>query len=131
GERDYRLERAAKANTVVSASEALGAPQPDGYPDPVIWTHLQSFREGVNLRLYTIDAYRAAPQFPQWQPCYGQRYIARNRRFDVQEVANLSFAGIETDLRRFAMEAAELRSAQGVARKVKDPGTLEDASRDV
>ncbi|RLN59918.1 hypothetical protein BBJ28_00016615 [Nothophytophthora sp. Chile5] len=107
GKRDDELERAAKANTVVSASEALGALQPDGYPDPVIWTHLQSFRKGVDLRLYTIDAYRAAPQFPQFQPCYGHRDVNNNRTFQTQDIGNMSFAGLETDLRRFAMEAVQ------------------------
>ncbi|RLN13992.1 hypothetical protein BBJ28_00026219, partial [Nothophytophthora sp. Chile5] len=119
GERDYRLERAAKANTVVSASEALGAPQPDGYPDPVIWTHLQSFREGVNLRLYLIDAYQATPEFPVLEPCFGHRDMHDNRHFYTQELADLPFAGIETDLRRFALEAVQLAQVQEAAIKLE------------
>jgi len=128
GERDVRMEKAAQANPLVPPEEALGAPQPDGYPDPVIWTHLLSFRKGANKKLYSIDAYRAAPQFPQWQPCYGRRYVEEQKVFVLQEFANLSFAGIETDIRRFAVEAAQLRHAQDIARVRAHPSnnTTED-----
>ncbi|GMF20833.1 unnamed protein product [Phytophthora fragariaefolia] len=116
GERDEELEKAAADNPVISPENALGAPQPDGYPDPVIWTHLLSFRKDANRKFYTIDAYRAAPQFPQSQPCYGKRYVEKQKLFELQELANFSFAGIETDIRHFAMEAAKLRHAQATAR---------------
>ncbi|KAL4134256.1 hypothetical protein PRIC2_004565 [Phytophthora ramorum] len=115
GERDAKLEAAALKNTAVPPEEALGAQQPDGYPDPIIWTHLLSFRKDASHKMYTIDAYRAAPEFPQWQPCYGRRYVENQRLFELQEFANLSFSGIETDIRRFAMEAARLRHAQAIA----------------
>ncbi|KAJ8566725.1 hypothetical protein ON010_g6393 [Phytophthora cinnamomi] len=36
GQRDERMEKPAEENSVVPASEALGAPQEDGYPDPVL-----------------------------------------------------------------------------------------------
>ncbi|KAE8886313.1 hypothetical protein PF010_g17247 [Phytophthora fragariae] len=111
GERDERMEKAAMENKVVPPGDAFGAPQPDGYPDAVIWTHLLSYRKDASRRLYSIDAYRADPQFPEWQPCYGRRYVDKQKLFELQEFANLSFAGIETDIRHFAMEAARLRHA--------------------
>ncbi|KAG7375389.1 hypothetical protein PHYPSEUDO_001518 [Phytophthora pseudosyringae] len=114
GERDGEMEKAALENTVVPPEEALGAPQADGFPDPVIWTHLLSFRKNANRRFYTIDAYRATPQFPKWQPCYGRQYVEKQKMFELQEFSNFRFAGIETDLRHFALEAARLRHAQDV-----------------
>ncbi|KAG2906150.1 hypothetical protein PC118_g9923 [Phytophthora cactorum] len=110
------MEKAALKNTVVPPEEALGAPHPDGFPDPVIWTHLLSFRKDAYRKLYSVDAYRASPEFPQWQPCYGRRYVEKQKMFELHEFANFSFAGIETVIRRFAMDAARLRHAQGVAR---------------
>ncbi|POM58184.1 Hypothetical protein PHPALM_37207, partial [Phytophthora palmivora] len=65
GEVDERMEKAALENIVVPPEDALGAPQSDGYPDPVIWTHILSFRKDAYRKLYSIDAYRAVPQFPQ------------------------------------------------------------------
>eukprot|EP00644_Phytophthora_capsici_P008816 jgi/Phyca11/541093/estExt2_Genewise1Plus.C_PHYCAscaffold_60049 len=115
GERDEKLEKAALNNTVVPPEEALGAPNPDGYPDPVIWTHLLSFRKEANRKFYSIDAYRADPQFPQWQPCYGRRYVDQQKMFELQEFSNFSFSGVETDIRHFAMEATRLRHAQEIA----------------
>ncbi|OWZ03394.1 hypothetical protein PHMEG_00024885, partial [Phytophthora megakarya] len=111
GERDEKMEKAAFENTVVPPEKALGAPQADGYPDPVLWTHIQSFGKNANHKLYTIDAYRADPQFPQWQPCYGRRYVAKERVFELREFSNYSFARIETDIRHFAFEAAQLQNA--------------------
>ncbi|KAI9990911.1 hypothetical protein PInf_018528 [Phytophthora infestans] len=111
GERDERMEKAALENTVVSPEEAFGAPQPDGYPDPMIWTHLLSFRKDASRYLYSIDAYRAPPQFPDWQPCYGRRHVEKQEIFELHEFASFNFAGIETDIRRFAREAAHLQQA--------------------
>ncbi|KAG1697874.1 hypothetical protein DVH05_015828 [Phytophthora capsici] len=83
------------------------APEPDGYPDKIIWTHLLSFKSSALRSDYVIEAYSAEPQF-QDQHCYGQRHIGSNPNFYVQEIANLTFAGLETKLRRFAKEAAAL-----------------------
>ncbi|GMF28074.1 unnamed protein product [Phytophthora lilii] len=116
GERDERMEKAALENKVVPPEEALGAPRADGYPDPVIWTHILSFRKDANRRFYSVDAYRADPQFPKWQPCYGTRFVEKQKRFELREFANFLFSGIETDIRRFAMEAVRIRNAQSVAR---------------
>ncbi|KAG6612114.1 Tryptophan--tRNA ligase [Phytophthora cinnamomi] len=121
GERDEKLEKEAMENKVVPPQKALGAPQPDGYPDPVIWTHLLSYRKGASRRLYSIDAYRADPEFPEWQPCYGKRYVEKQKLFELQEFASLSFAGIETDIRHFAMEAARILQAQGIALAGRHP----------
>ncbi|KAL3658731.1 hypothetical protein V7S43_016366 [Phytophthora oleae] len=115
GERDGKMEKAALENSVVPPEEALGAPSPDGYPDPMIWAHLLSFRKDANRKFYSIDAYRAAPQFPQWQPCYGRRYVEKQKMFELQEFSNFSFGGIESDIRHFALEAARLRHAQEIA----------------
>lgn len=34
-----------------------------------------SFRKNTSTSLYEVDAYRAELEFPQWQPCYGKRYV--------------------------------------------------------
>ncbi|KAF4314797.1 hypothetical protein G195_011561, partial [Phytophthora kernoviae 00238/432] len=126
GMQEYRLQSVNDTKVNISVSEALGAPQSDKYPDPVIWTHLMTYRAGISSKFYWIDAYRAAPQFPQWQPCYGRRHIDKARHFDVEEFSNLSFAGIETNLRRYAMEAAQLRQAQDFTRKEVRPTNITD-----
>ncbi|KAG6612140.1 Kinesin protein [Phytophthora cinnamomi] len=88
----------------------LWAPEPDGYPDAAIWTHLLSFRNTSDRAQYVIKGFHASPEFPKWQNCYGQRYIGSNPNFYAQEVASTNFAGLETHLRRFAAKAAQLLS---------------------
>ncbi|RLN98842.1 hypothetical protein BBJ28_00018278 [Nothophytophthora sp. Chile5] len=89
----------------------LWAPEPDGYPDAAIWTHLLSFRNASRRAQYLVNGFRAEPEFPKWQSCYGQRKIGSNPHFYGQEIARMSFAGLETQLRRFAMEAAQLHQS--------------------
>lgn len=105
GERQEEVDTESTAEPKV----VVGAKQSDEYPDPVIWTHLLSFRKEFDVKFYLIDAYRAAPEFPQWQPCYGKRYVDKQKLFELQEFTNTSFAGIESDIRHFAFEAARLR----------------------
>ncbi|KAL4134254.1 hypothetical protein PRIC2_004563 [Phytophthora ramorum] len=107
---DERLEKAEKdqmtvGSMVIPPPEEEEAPQSDGYPDPIIWTHVMSFLKNASTTLYWIDTYRAAPQFPPWQPCYGRRFVDKLQFFELQEVADQSFAGIESDLRYYALEA--------------------------
>ncbi|KAL4106660.1 hypothetical protein PRIC1_004707 [Phytophthora ramorum] len=107
---DKRLEKAEKdqmtvGSMVIPPPEEEEAPQSDGYPDPIIWTHVMSFLKNASTTLYWIDTYRAAPQFPPWQPCYGRRFVDKLQFFELQEVADQSFAGIESDLRYYALEA--------------------------
>ncbi|RLN48835.1 hypothetical protein BBJ29_005856 [Phytophthora kernoviae] len=83
--------------------------EPDGYPDSVVWTHLLSFNNSANRTNYVIETYNADPEFPKSQNCYGQRNVSKNEYFYAQDVADLSFAGIETDLRRFAAEAIDIK----------------------
>ncbi|ETI55277.1 hypothetical protein F442_01957 [Phytophthora nicotianae P10297] len=90
----------------ITPAPVLKKPESDGYPDEIIWTHLLSFNRSAPRTDYVIDAYSVEPQF-QDQHCYGQRHIGSNPSFYVQEIATLSFAGLETDLRLFAMEAAD------------------------
>lgn len=116
GERDERIEKAAPENTVTPPEEALDAIQSDGYPDPVLWTHLLSFRNDANLAFYSVDTYRAAPQFPQWQQCYGKQYVETQTLSELQEFSSMSFSGIESDIRYFAFEAARLRHSRETAK---------------
>lgn len=88
-------------------ASTLEAPESDEYPDEMIWTHLLSFNSTAERADYVIEAYNADPQFPKEQHCYGQRHIGSNPNFHAREIASLSFAGLEADLRRFAKEAAE------------------------
>ncbi|RLN31275.1 hypothetical protein BBJ28_00021129, partial [Nothophytophthora sp. Chile5] len=94
------------------SSPTLEPPEPDGYPDTVIWTHLVSFRNESRRANYVIDTYTAYPDFPAGQNCYGLRYLNQSQHFFTQEFANLSFAGLETEIRRFAMEAAQLHQGR-------------------
>ncbi|KAE8993162.1 hypothetical protein PR003_g21020 [Phytophthora rubi] len=89
--------------------KTLEAPELDGFPDPVIWTHLVSFKRATRRAHYVIETYNADPEFSKEQNCYGQRELGKNPNFYVQKVADLSFSGLETELRRYAMEAANRR----------------------
>ncbi|KAG1697859.1 hypothetical protein DVH05_015813 [Phytophthora capsici] len=85
----------------------LEPPEADNLPDPAMWTHLWTFRNTSQRVDYRIRSYSAQPDFPEWQRCYGQRNISDNEHFYVQKIADLGFAGLETHLRRFAMEGAQ------------------------
>ncbi|KAF4321057.1 hypothetical protein BBO99_00004461 [Phytophthora kernoviae] len=61
---------------------------------------------------YIIDAYSAEPEFPKGQNCYGKREIGKNPHFATQGINNMSFAGLETTLRRFALEAAQVQKQE-------------------
>ncbi|GMF24608.1 unnamed protein product [Phytophthora lilii] len=87
-------------------------PEPDGYPDSVVWTHLLSFNSTSSQEDYYVETYNADPEFPKSQNCYGQRNVSKSKHFYAQEVADLPFAGIETHLRRFAAEAVEIKKAR-------------------
>ncbi|KAG6612164.1 uncharacterized protein IUM83_14940 [Phytophthora cinnamomi] len=82
------------------------------YPDAAIWTHLLSFRRSSPRSEYQIETYHAEPEFSKDQICYGQRYLDANHNFYAEEFAAMSFSGLETELRRFAMEAGQLHQAK-------------------
>ncbi|GMF28072.1 unnamed protein product [Phytophthora lilii] len=86
----------------------LEPPEPDNLPDPAMWTHLWSFRNTSRRVDYRIRSYSGHPDFPEGQRCYGQRNITDNEHFYAQRIADLSFSGLETHLRRFAKEGADL-----------------------
>ncbi|RLN10382.1 hypothetical protein BBJ28_00024662 [Nothophytophthora sp. Chile5] len=90
----------------------LEPPELDGYPDAAFWTHVLSFNSSARRVHYKIDAHPAVDGFPKGQTCYGQSDVyEENTHFYFQAIANMSFAGLETDLRRFAMDAAQLIKA--------------------
>ncbi|ETO84024.1 hypothetical protein F444_02033 [Phytophthora nicotianae P1976] len=95
-------------------SPTLEAPEPDGYPDMVIWTHLVSLKNTSRRSDYRIRTYEAFPDFENGQNCYGQRYLNQSIHFVTQEFANLSYAGLETELRRFAQEGARFYEQAGI-----------------
>uniref|UniRef100_A0AAV1TWY4 Nucleotide-diphospho-sugar transferase n=1 Tax=Peronospora matthiolae TaxID=2874970 RepID=A0AAV1TWY4_9STRA len=90
-----------------NVNHVFGPLEPDNLPDPVIWTHLCSFRNSSRRNDYRIESYRAPPEFPEWQRCYGKRHLHDNELFSTQKFADLSFSGLETHLRRFAMEGVQ------------------------
>ncbi|RLN95347.1 hypothetical protein BBJ28_00024767 [Nothophytophthora sp. Chile5] len=94
---------------VKTPAPTLDPAEPDGIADAIIWTHLVSFLQTSPRSQYRIRSYSAAPQFPEGQRCYGERELGRNKHFYTQSFADLSFSGLETHLRRFAMEAVQLR----------------------
>ncbi|KAL3658686.1 hypothetical protein V7S43_016322 [Phytophthora oleae] len=65
GGRDNQMDDAVNRDVNGSETQMIEDEDipPDSYPDPVIWTHLLSFRKDANRRYYAIDAYRAPPQF--------------------------------------------------------------------
>ncbi|KAG1697876.1 hypothetical protein DVH05_015830 [Phytophthora capsici] len=81
----------------------------DGLPDPAMWTHLLSFNTTYPRGFYRIQPYRATPQFPDWQRCYGQRELGKNQHFYSQKVDQLPYSGLETHIRKFAQEAEQIR----------------------
>ncbi|GMF28070.1 unnamed protein product [Phytophthora lilii] len=117
GEHDERLKtEVAEESTSGSDSgsmaapppeQHLGAPQPDQYPDAIIWTHLLSFPRNTSIELYRVDAYRAVPLFPAWQPCYDHRDVSSLEHFEMHEISGMSFGGLESDLRHYAQEARQ------------------------
>ncbi|KAE9020564.1 hypothetical protein PF010_g5520 [Phytophthora fragariae] len=94
----------------------LEPPELDGLPDPAMWTHLLSFNTTSHRGFYKVQPYRATPQFPDWQRCYGQRELGKNRHFYTREFADLPFSELETHIRKFAQEAEQIRQ-----RKVETP----------
>ncbi|ETO84013.1 hypothetical protein F444_02048 [Phytophthora nicotianae P1976] len=85
------------------------AEESDGFPDPVIWTHLLSFKNTSRRAKYVIETYNSISGFSKDQNCYGQHELGGNADFYMQKFEDLSFSGLETDLRRYAMEAADRR----------------------
>ncbi|KAG7381640.1 hypothetical protein PHYPSEUDO_005798 [Phytophthora pseudosyringae] len=90
------------------------AVEDDGYPDPAIWTHLVSFRENSPRSEYTIQKHAAMNRFTGLQRCFGGRELHTNPHFYTQEFADLSFAGLESHLREFAMTGAQLQQIKVV-----------------
>ncbi|KAG2857411.1 hypothetical protein PC113_g10717 [Phytophthora cactorum] len=86
-------------------------PESDGYPDSIVWTHLLSFNPTSKQENYYVKTYNADPEFPKSQNCYGERNVSKSEHFYAQEVADLPFSRLETDLRRFAAEAVEIKKA--------------------
>ncbi|ETO84028.1 hypothetical protein F444_02037 [Phytophthora nicotianae P1976] len=87
----------------------LEPPEPDGIADQIIWTHMLSFRNDAPRLEYKVKSFSAPPHFPEKQRCYGEREFGRSKYFDMQSFTELSFSGLETHVRRFAMEAAQIR----------------------
>ncbi|KAK1943190.1 hypothetical protein P3T76_005827 [Phytophthora citrophthora] len=82
------------------------------YPDDAIWTHLLSFRSSSPRSKYQIETYHSTPEFSKDQICYGQHHPNANENFHLEEFAGMSFSGLETHLRRFAMEAGVLHQTK-------------------
>ncbi|KAK1933831.1 hypothetical protein P3T76_011591 [Phytophthora citrophthora] len=77
------------------------------YADPAIWTHVMSFHKGSARRNYAIQMFRVDLDFEADQRCFGRRDVYRNPDFYIQEIAALSFSGLETHLRHFALESIQ------------------------
>ncbi|KAG2777712.1 hypothetical protein JG687_00005031 [Phytophthora cactorum] len=100
-----------------SPSPTLEVPESDGYPDMVIWTHLISLKNTSRRSDYRIRTYEASPDFESGQNCYGQRYLNQSLHFTTREFANLSYSGLETELRRFAKEGARFYEQAGITER--------------
>ncbi|KAG2777763.1 hypothetical protein PC129_g9125 [Phytophthora cactorum] len=96
-------------NGFVTPAPTLDAPEDDGYPDAIYWTHLLSFRNTSKRIHYKIDVHAGLDGFTKGQTCYGVAdMVEKNEHFYFQPFANFSFGGLETQLRKFAMEAAQV-----------------------
>eukprot|EP00644_Phytophthora_capsici_P008832 jgi/Phyca11/101864/e_gw1.6.202.1 len=87
------------------------APEVDGLPDPVIWTHLLSFNSSFGTDQYIIDTYRAHPAFPKSQSCFGRRNLDEDPHFTSQSFNTTTFATLENTIRQFAVDAVGLQPA--------------------
>ncbi|KAG1697824.1 hypothetical protein DVH05_015778 [Phytophthora capsici] len=87
------------------------APEADGLPDPVIWTHLLSFNSSFGTDQYIIDTYRAQPAFPKSQSCFGRRNLDEDPHFTSQSFNTTTFATLENTIRQFAVDAVGLQPA--------------------
>ncbi|KAG7381631.1 hypothetical protein PHYPSEUDO_005789 [Phytophthora pseudosyringae] len=87
------------------------APEVDGLPDPVIWTHLLSFNRSYETEHYVIDTYRAQPAFPKSQSCFGKRKLGNDPHFTSQNFSTMSFADLENTIRQFSVDAVGLLPA--------------------
>eukprot|EP00644_Phytophthora_capsici_P008833 jgi/Phyca11/101964/e_gw1.6.268.1 len=76
----------------------------DGYPDPIMWTHLLSFRKGSPRSKYVIQGH-TDHQFSRQRRCFGRQKVDGDSYFFFREFSDLTFAGIEKNLRQFAMDA--------------------------
>uniref|UniRef100_A0AAV1TY88 Nucleotide-diphospho-sugar transferase n=1 Tax=Peronospora matthiolae TaxID=2874970 RepID=A0AAV1TY88_9STRA len=90
-----------------NVNHVFGPLEPDNLPDPVIGTHPWSFRNSSRRNDYRIESYRAPPEFPEWQRCYGKRHLHNNELFYTQKFEDLSFFELGTHLRRFAIEGIQ------------------------
>ncbi|ETK77533.1 hypothetical protein F441_16511 [Phytophthora nicotianae CJ01A1] len=96
-------------NGFVTPAPTLDAPEDDGYPDAIYWTHLLSFRSTSKRIHYRIDVHAGLDGFTKGQTCYGVADMAaKNEHFYFQPFTNFSFGDLETQLRQFAMEAAQV-----------------------
>ncbi|KAG7381636.1 hypothetical protein PHYPSEUDO_005794 [Phytophthora pseudosyringae] len=77
-------------------------------PDPAIWTHLLSFDRTWSRGHYVVQAFTTSLTFTSKQKCFGRRSLRYSPQFYVQDIANQTFAGLETHLRHFAKQAADL-----------------------
>ncbi|KAG2518183.1 hypothetical protein BBO99_00007553 [Phytophthora kernoviae] len=105
--KDIEEEEAKMNLTLAPTLEPL---DPDGLPDPAMWSHLLSFNTTSRRVFYKIQPYRATPQFPDWQRCYGQRELGKNDHFYTQEFADLPYSGLETQIRQFAQDAIQIQA---------------------
>ncbi|OWZ13745.1 hypothetical protein PHMEG_00012876 [Phytophthora megakarya] len=109
-----RITRDGIPEVTETPSPTLDAPEPDGYPDMAIWTHMMSLKNTSSRSNYRIKTYEAYPDFEKGQNCYGMRYLNQSQHFVTHEFANLSYADLETELRRFAMEGARFYEQAGI-----------------
>ncbi|GMF28049.1 unnamed protein product [Phytophthora lilii] len=72
--------------------------------DPEMWTHLMSFRNTSARAQYVIQA-NSDRRFSKHRRCFGRRFPDRSQHFYTREFSSLPYAGHETHLRQFAMEA--------------------------
>lgn len=77
-----------------------------------MWTHLLPFDNAWSRSHYVTETYNADPELPKSQNYYEQRNVSKNKYFFAQKVADLSFAGVETEIRRFAAEAVQLKQQE-------------------
>jgi alpha 1,2-mannosyltransferase len=97
----------------VTPAPTLDPPEADGYADAMYWTHMLSFRNSSKRIHYRIDVHPSLDGFTKGQTCYGVTdMVEKNEHFYFQAFANLTFAGLETQLRKFATEAAQTIQAR-------------------
>ncbi|KAF1776090.1 hypothetical protein GQ600_6749 [Phytophthora cactorum] len=84
-------------------------------------SHLLSIRNTSKRIHYKIDVHAGLEGFTLGQTCYGVAdMVEKNEHFYFQPFNTFSFGGLQTQLRKFAMEAAQVDTEAPAIKQTQD-----------